>query len=40
MFKYVFSLNKNFKDNHDRALNASYLIDKILKKNENTLRNK
>ena len=40
MFKYVFSFNKNFKDNHDRALKASYLIDRILKKNENTLRNK
>ena len=32
MFKNVFSLNVNFKENHDRALKASYLIYKILKK--------
>ena len=31
MFKDVFSLNVNFKDNHDRALKASYLIHRILK---------
>ena len=31
MLKDVFSLNVNFKDNHDRALKASYLIDRILK---------
>jgi hypothetical protein len=39
MFKNVFFLNVNFKENHDRALKASYLIDRIIKKNENTLCN-
>jgi len=32
MFKEVFFMKVNFEENHDRALKASYLISKILKK--------
>ena len=40
MLKEVFFSKVNFEENHDRALKASYLISKIIKKNENSLRYK